>query len=79
MVPGFPSTDLKAHLEEMVPAASKGGLWIIWPKKASGVVSDLSQTVVRETGLAAGLVDFKVAAIDATWSGLRFSQRKTRS
>ncbi len=77
----FPATleDLKARIEDMVPCAEKGGLWIIWPKKASGIVSDLSQTVVRETGLAAGLVDFKVAAIDATWSGLRFSRRKTSS
>jgi hypothetical protein len=70
--------DLEARLGEMCSLASSGGLWIIWPKKASGVASDLSQTVVRETGLAAGLVDFKVAAIDATWSGLRFTQRKER-
>jgi len=70
--------DLEARLEEMCPLASSGGLWIIWPKKASGVASNLSQTVVRETGLAAGLVDFKVAAIDATWSGLRFTQRKEK-
>jgi hypothetical protein len=68
--------ELEARLAEMCPLASSGGLWIIWPKKASGVASDLSQTVVRNTGLAAGLVDFKVAAIDATWSGLRFTQRK---
>jgi hypothetical protein len=71
--------ELEARMEEMIPAAASGGLWILWPKKASGVASDLSQTIVRETGLAAGLVDFKVAAIDATWSGLRFSQRKTGS
>jgi hypothetical protein len=68
--------DLEARLEEMCPLASSGRVWIIWPKKASGVTSDLSQTVVRQTSLAAGLVDFKVAAIDATWSGLRFTQRK---
>ena len=71
--------DLKARIEGMFPAARNGGLWIIWPKKTSGIVSDLSQSIVRETGLAAGLVDFKVAAIDETWSGLRFSQRKARS
>ena len=71
--------DLQARLEEMCPLASSGGLWIVWPKKASGIASDLSQTVVRETGLAAGLVDFKVAAIDATWSGLRFTQRKEKA
>jgi hypothetical protein len=55
-----------------------GGLWIAWPKKASGVPTDLSEDVVRTTGLAAGLVDFKVCAIDATWSGLRFARAKPR-
>ena len=49
-----------------------GGLWIAWPKRASGVPTDLSDGVVREIGLAAGLVDNKVCAIDETWSGLRF-------
>jgi hypothetical protein len=49
-----------------------GGLWIAWPKKASGVSTDLTENVVREHGLAAGLVDNKVCAIDETWSGLRF-------
>lgn len=53
-------------------------LWIAWPKKASGVVTDLDETVVRELGLAAGLVDYKVAAIDATWSGLCFARRRAR-
>lgn len=49
-----------------------GGLWIAWPKKASGVATDLNESVVRQTGLATGLVDNKVCAIDETWSGLRF-------
>jgi hypothetical protein len=52
-----------------------GGLWIAWPKQASGVETDLSDTVVRRTGLAHGLVDNKVCAIDETWSGLRFVKR----
>jgi len=52
-----------------------GGLWIAWPKQASGVDTDLSDTVVRHTGLAHGLVDNKVCAIDETWSGLRFVRR----
>jgi hypothetical protein len=56
--------------------AGNGGLWIIWPKKASGLSSDLTQNVVRQTGLDAGLVDFKIASIDDTWSGLRFTIRK---
>jgi hypothetical protein len=48
-----------------------GGLWIAWPKRASGTETDLGEGVVRELGLAAGLVDNKVCAIDQTWSGLR--------
>jgi hypothetical protein len=52
-----------------------GGLWIAWPKRSSGVSTDLSEGVVRELGLAAGLVDNKVCAIDETWSGLRFVYR----
>ena len=54
----------------------KGGIWIIWPKKSSGVSSDLQQNVVRQTGLNRGLVDYKIAAIDQTWSGLKFAVRK---
>jgi len=53
-----------------------GGLWVAWPKQASGVATDLTGNVVRETGLAHGLVDNKVCAIDETWSGLRFVIRK---
>jgi hypothetical protein len=52
-----------------------GALWIAWPKKASGVTTDLTETVVRKHGLANGLVDVKVCAIDATWSGLKFVYR----
>src|SRR5271154_4268932 len=52
--------------------AANGGLWVAWPKKASGVLTDLTENVVRVVGLDAGLVDNKVCAIDATWSGLRF-------
>ena len=52
-----------------------GGLWIAWPKRTSGIETDLGDGVVRELGLAAGLVDNKVCAIDATWSGLRFVYR----
>jgi hypothetical protein len=52
-----------------------GGLWIAWPKKASGVQTNVTENVVREAGLAAGLVDNKVCAIDEIWSGLRFVYR----
>jgi len=68
--------DLERRLTRMVPHGEGGGLWIIWPKKASGVSTDLTQVIVRRRGLDAGLVDFKIAAIDATWSGLRFSLRR---
>ena len=61
----------------MVPASAGGGLWIVWPKKASPLASDVSETEVRREGLTAGMVDFKICAVDADWSGLRFSLRKT--
>jgi len=51
--------------------AEAGGLWICWPKRASGVATDMTEGVVREVAIPAGLVDNKVCAIDATWSGLR--------
>ncbi|MFH1501613.1 MAG: hypothetical protein ABIG03_01070 [Candidatus Eisenbacteria bacterium] len=68
--------ELERRVGRMGEFAGPGGLWIAWPKKASGIESDLSQTVVRNTGLASGLVDYKVCSIDATWSGLRFARRK---
>jgi hypothetical protein len=55
----------------------KDPLWIAWPKKASGIVTDLTQQRVREAGLNAGMVDFKVCSIDKTWSGLLFTRRKS--
>jgi hypothetical protein len=68
--------DLEGRIEKMSQLVGKDGLWIAWEKKASGVSSDLSQKVVRETGLGAGLVDYKVCSIDQTWSGLRFTWKK---
>jgi len=56
--------------------AEGGSLWIAWQKKASGVVTDLTQQGVRDKGLDSGLVDYKIAAIDETWSGLRFARRR---
>jgi hypothetical protein len=70
--------DLQRRIERMGAFAGQGGLWIIWPKKSSGIASDLSQAVVREVGLAAGLVDYKICAIDETWSGLLFTRRKDK-
>src|ERR1700760_1760680 len=49
-----------------------GGVWVCWPKKASGLQRDLTEIQVRAIGLDAGLVDNKVCAVDDTWSGLRF-------
>jgi hypothetical protein len=54
----------------------RGRVWIAWPKKQSGIKTDLSQVEVRAIGLANGLVDFKICAIDDTWSGLAFVRRK---
>ncbi len=59
-----------------VSRAMGTGLWVAWPKKASGVVTDLTEDVVRAAGLANGLVDYKVCAVNATWSGLKFARRK---
>jgi hypothetical protein len=59
---------------------ANGMIWIGWPKKSSGVTTDLSEQRVRDIGLNAGLVDVKVCAIDETWSGLKFVYRlKDRS
>jgi hypothetical protein len=63
---------LRAIAKRLTPA---GGLWIAWPKKASGVATDLTEDVVRDRALEAGLVDNKVCAIDETWSGLRLVYR----
>jgi CheY-like chemotaxis protein len=74
----------RAELARRFPAAAralaeKGGLWIVWPKKSSGVASDLGENEVRACGLGAGFVDYKVCAVDATWSGLKFARRAARS
>ena len=68
--------DLQKGIDRMGEIAGDGRLWICWPKKASGIVSDVTQNKVRSTGLAIGLVDYKICAIDATWSGLCFTWRK---
>jgi hypothetical protein len=63
---------LPAALPRLDPS---GGLWVAWPKKSSGIRTDLTDNEVRGRGLATGLVDNKVCAIDDTWSGLRFVVR----
>jgi hypothetical protein len=65
-------TEFPRHARKL---AQNGMLWIAWPKKASGVVTDLSENSVRQIGLAAGLVDVKVCAVNEVWSGLKFVYR----
>jgi hypothetical protein len=69
-----------AELTKEFPRMSKhlapaGMLWVSWPKKTSGVATDLDENKVREIGLAAGLVDVKVCAVTDVWSGLKFVRR----
>lgn len=71
----------RADLAKRVPALMRGldvdgGIWVAWPKKASGLATDITEDVVREVVLPTGLVDVKVCAIDDTWSGLRVCLRK---
>jgi hypothetical protein len=73
----------RAALERRIAALERGvfpagGLWIAWPKRASGVPTDLTEDVLREVALPRGLVDNKVCAVDDTWSGLRLVWRKER-
>jgi len=73
--------DARARLERRLPALQRalrvdGGLWIAWPRKATGHVSDISENDLRAMILPSGLVDTKVAALDDDWSGLRFVRRK---
>lgn len=67
---------LEGDVRRIVPPKGTGSLWIAWPKKASGVKTDVTEDVLREVLLPLGLVDRKVCAIDATWSGLLFSWRR---
>lgn len=73
----------RASLEKMFVDATKlmteaGGIWIAWPKKSSGVVTDVTENTLREVILPTGWVDNKVCAIDETYSGLRFVKRVER-
>jgi hypothetical protein len=69
------------ELERRFPKVSRrveegGGLWIVWPKKTSALAGDLAEPAVREFGLLAGWVDYKICAVDETWSGLLFARRE---
>jgi Protein of unknown function (DUF3052) len=68
--------ELESALAKAQPRLDPAGsLWIGWPKKASGIPTDVTENVVREAALARGLVDVKVCAIDETWSGLKLVVR----
>ena len=71
----------RADLARRLPSAARAlgadqRLWIAWPKQASGLRTDLTQQHVRDRGLALGIVDYKICAIDDTWSGLLFARRQ---
>jgi CheY-like chemotaxis protein len=68
--------ELERDVDRYAARTERARLWIAWPKQASGVDTDVTQTAVRRAGLAKDLVDYKVCAIDATWSGLLFKRRE---
>jgi hypothetical protein len=73
----------RSELERVFPAidaalVDDGTVWISWPKKGSGMATDLTEDVVRAVGLPLGLVDVKVCAVDEVWSGLKFVRRKEK-
>jgi hypothetical protein len=70
--------ELGSKVGEMAAELRRGTLWIAWPKRGSDLAGDLTQQQVREVGLAAGLVDYKICSINETWSGLAFVRRGTK-
>lgn len=71
------SAELRRDFQKAADSvAPGGGLWLVWPKKTSGLQTDIGGNDVRETGLALGWVDYKVCAVDETWSGLLFSRQR---
>ena len=71
--------ELRTKMAGVAPAIERGqGLWIAWPKQSSGWRTDLSEDIVRDTGLEYGLVDYKVCAINEIWSGLKFARRQKK-
>jgi len=71
--------ELQANAEELANMLSDtGGLWIVWPEKSPGMASNVGEDLVRKVGSAAGMIDYGIAAIDSTWSGLLFARRLER-
>jgi|KBSSwiStaDraftv2_1062776.scaffolds.fasta_scaffold88892_4 hypothetical protein len=71
--------DLRRGIARRARAIPPGGLWIAWRKQSSGEAGDVGEADVRAAGLAAGLVDYKICAVDGTWSGLKFQTRRARA
>jgi hypothetical protein len=70
---------MDAKLHDLMPQlGSSGFIWVSWPKKASKVPTDITEDTIRDICLPMGLVDVKVCAIDATWSGLKLTRRRTK-
>jgi uncharacterized protein YeaC (DUF1315 family) len=69
-------SDLNQEIVSLAARPDFKSLWMIWPKKSSKLASDLTQQIIRETGLSHGLVDYKICSLDDTWTGLRFAKRK---
>ena len=71
--------ELEAKLHHLMPLLGPGAfIWVSWPKKASKVPTDITEDTIRDVCLPMGLVDVKVCAVDATWSGLKLMKRKAR-
>ncbi len=68
--------DLEERITALAATATRSPVWIAWPKKSSGVQSNLNQATVREVGESEGLVDYKIVSLDDTWSGLLFRKRE---
>lgn len=68
--------DLERRLPRVVDGLEQRSFWIAWPKRTSGIATDLTEDILRELALPLGVVDYKVCAIDATWSGLKFALRR---
>ena len=71
--------ELNAGVTAMARRHETGRLWILWPKRASPLAGDHSESDVRRAGLGSGLVDYKICAVDRDWSGLLFAPRARRS
>ena len=72
------ASQLKSKLESVRKRIVPGGvIWVSWPKKSSGVTSDITEDTIRDLALPMGLVDVKVCAVDEVWSGLKLVIRRT--